>query len=152
MAQAQKEVTVNEALALLDCAVQPVVVSVAPAGVPGAPVPGQSWIVGSGATGDWAGQDGALATWTAGGWRFIVPFDGMAVWSIADAVPVLRTSGAWAIGQVRASALVIGGDQVMGLRQPTIAEPSGGATVDTQARDCLALILDALRTHGAIEI
>lgn len=144
--------TVNEALALLDSAVQSVVVSVAPAVVPGAPGPGQSWIVGGGATGDWSGHDGALATWTAGGWRFVTPFDGMTVWSLADAVPVQRNAGVWEVGQVRANALVIGGDQVMGSRRPAIAEPVGGTTIDGEARDCIALILDALRTHGAIEI
>jgi hypothetical protein len=152
VAQAQKEVTHNEALALLDSITQAVVVSVAPSSVPVAPVAGQSWIVGTGATGDWSGRDGALATWTAGGWRFTAPFDGMTAWSLADAVQVSRIAGMWEMGQVRASALLIDGDQVVGARQPAIAEPSGGATVDAQARDCIALILDVLRTHGAIEI
>lgn len=131
---------------------QAVVLSVAPSSVPSTPVAGQSWIVGAGATGDWSGQDGALATWTAGGWRFTAAFDGMTAWSLADAVQVSRIAGVWEIGRVRASALLIDGDQVVGARQPAIADPSGGATVDAEARDCIALILEALRSHGAIEI
>ena len=59
--QAQKEATHNEALALADMLMQPVVQSVAPASVPASPQPGQCWIIGTGATGAWAGHDGALA-------------------------------------------------------------------------------------------
>lgn len=140
------------ATVLLDSMTQAVVLSVAPSSVPSTPVAGQSWIVGAGATGDWSGQDGALATWTAGGWRFTAAFDGMTAWSLADAVQVSRIAGVWEIGRVRASALLIDGDQVVGARQPAIADPSGGATVDAEARDCIALILEALRSHGAIEI
>ena len=99
-AQALKEMTHNEALTLLDAVVQATVVAVAPASVPATPVPGQCWIVGIGATGAWAGHDGALAFWTSGGWRFVAPFLGMAVWSLADNAPVRRMSFGWYNGAV----------------------------------------------------
>lgn len=131
-AQAQKEMTHNEALLRLDVAVQPVVVAVAPAAVPASPLPGQCWIVGTGATGAWAGHDGALAAWTGGGWRFVEAFEGLSAWSVADG------------GIAR---YLVSGWQVAG-RQPAVAEPSGGATVDAQARAVLVALLDVIRRHG----
>lgn len=151
-AQAQKEMTHNEALALLDSAVQSVVVAVEPSTVPASPSAGQSWIVGVGAGGAWTGHDGALASWTSGGWRFVTPFDGMAVWSLADGVPARRLAGAWEIGTLAASRLFVNGDQVIGARQPAVAEPTGGSNVDVEARDAISQLIDALRTHGLIEI
>ena len=133
-AQAQKEMTHNEALIRLDVAVQAVVVAVAPAAVPATPVPGQCWIVGTGARGAWAGHDGALAAWTGGGWRFVAPFEGMAAWSIADGGVVRRVGPAWRIAA----------------RGAPVANPSGGATVDSQSRAAIAAILDLLRRHDLL--
>ncbi len=149
-AQAQKEVTHNEALVLVDALVQPVVVAIAPAVVPANPVPGQCWIVGSGASGAWAGQDGALAAWTAGGWRFVAAFEGMAVWSIADAVTARRAGGIWLVGALTGNSLTLGGNQVVGARAAAIATPTGGSTVDAQARAVLATVLTTMRSHGLI--
>ena len=84
-AQAQKEVTHNEALALADIAVQAVVQSVGPVAVPASPVVGQCWIVGAEPTGAWTGRAGAIAAWTSGGWRFVLPFEGMQAWKIGRA-------------------------------------------------------------------
>ena len=42
------------------------------------------------------------------------------------------------------------GDQVLSGRQPAIADVSGGAVIDVQARSALASILSALRQHGLI--
>lgn len=150
VAQAQKEMTHNEALVLLDALVQPVVVAVAPATVPATPVPGQVWIVGTGATGEWTGHDGALAAWTAGGWRFVAPRDGMTVWSLADAMCVRRTATTWITGTLAGSALILNGVQVVGAQAGAIAAPSGGATIDSEARLAVASVLAILRSHGLI--
>lgn len=131
-AQAQKEMTHNEALALADIAVQPVVVAVAPAAAPASPALGQCWIVGGAPTGQWAGQAGALACWTSGGWRFVAPFDGMQAWSLADQGIARRRAGVW----------------VVGARQPRVSPPSGGATVDSEARAALAALITGLEAHG----
>jgi Protein of unknown function (DUF2793) len=147
-AQAQKEVTHNEALALADIAVQAVVQSVAPPTVPAAPLPGQCWIIGTAPSGAWAGQAGAIAAWTSGGWRFVAPFQGMMAWSIADGVTVRRTASAWTVGALTAATLFVGDQQVVGSRQPRVIGPSGGTTVDTQARAAIAAILAGLETHG----
>jgi len=150
VAQAQKEMTHNEALALLDIAVQPVVQSVGLASGPATPVIGQCWIVGTSPAGAWTGYPGALAGWTAGGWRFLAPFEGMQVWSVADGCVARHTGGTWTIGQITGSALRIGGNQVVAGRQAHIASPSAGGTIDTEARTVINAMLAALRTHGLI--
>jgi Protein of unknown function (DUF2793) len=147
-AQAQKEVTHNEALALADIAVQAVVQSVAPATVPASPAIGQCWIVGPSPTGAWAGHAGAIAAWTSGGWRFLAPFEGMAAWSIADAVLVRRGSSAWNVGGLTATTLTIGGTQVVGARQSRVLAATGGGTIDTQARAAIAALITGLEAHG----
>ena len=81
--QAQKEVTHNEALVLLDLLAHPAVEGVL-ATPPAAPLIGQGWIVGATATGDWAGQEGSLACCTSGGWRFLPARAGMLVWNAAS--------------------------------------------------------------------
>ncbi len=149
VAQAQKEVTHNEALTLLDAAVQPVVVAET-SSVPSNPTAGQAWIVGPAADGAWAGRAGAVAAWTQGGWRFVAPFEGMAVWDLALAMPRRRAGSAWLSGQARGTTLTHDGYQVVGPRQPAIAAPSGGSTVDVEARATIAGVLAALRTHGLI--
>jgi len=67
--QAQKEVTHNEALARIDALLHPVVEAVGLVAPPVAPLPGQGWIIGAGATGDWSGHDGALALSSENGWH-----------------------------------------------------------------------------------
>jgi hypothetical protein len=84
--QAQKEVYHNEALALLDIAVQAAVQSADVAVPPDSPATGSCWIVAAGATGAWAGRSGTIAGWTSGGWRFVEPSEGMQVWNVATAL------------------------------------------------------------------
>jgi hypothetical protein len=150
IAQAQKEMTHNEALALLDVAVQPVVQSVAPADIPVAPALGQCWIVGPAPADAWSGHAGALASWTAGGWRFLAAFEGMSAWSVADEAIARRSSGAWLVGRMTAANLAISGVQVVGPRRPAIAPPTGGASIDIAARVTIAAILETLVAHGLI--
>lgn len=148
--QAQKEVQHNEALTALDILVQPAVVAVGAATPPGSPAPGQCWVVGTSPTGAWTGQAGALACWTAGGWRFVQPVEGMTVWTGGTAGFARFASGAWSAGGLIGSKVTLGGVQVVGAQQAAIAGPSGGGTVDSQARATLDAVLGALRSHGLI--
>jgi len=93
--QAQKEVTHNEALALLDLLAHPAVETHTLATPPAAPQPGQMWIVGTAATEAWAGQDGALALWTGGGWRFAPAREGMLAWVKAAQTFAWRDGTQW---------------------------------------------------------
>lgn len=80
-AQAQKHVTHNEALRLIDASVQLAVESRSgPAAPPSAPQEGERHIVPVAATGAWAGEDGAVATFLDGAWQFVQPAAGWMVW------------------------------------------------------------------------
>lgn len=71
--QAQKHVTHNEALRQLDAIVQLVVIAADLTLPPANPDLGDRYIVAGAATGDWSGQDGAIAVADAEGWLFYAP-------------------------------------------------------------------------------
>ena len=146
--QAQKEVTHNEALQGLDLWTQSVVED-SRAAPPSDPLPGKCWLVQGPAEEDWAGKEGAVAQWTAGGWRFAGPAEGMSVWHRAQGLTLRHIGGEWT-GIVDAACLRIGGAQVVGTRQPPISPPIGGAVADLECRSALAAILAALQAHGLI--
>ena len=78
--QAQKHVTHNEALRLLDGLVQLAVLDRDFTAPPGSPADGDRYIVASGATGVWAGWDGSVAYWVDGACMRLVPRTGWRAW------------------------------------------------------------------------
>ncbi|KAB2857294.1 MAG: DUF2793 domain-containing protein, partial [Bauldia sp.] len=72
-AQAQKHVTHNEALRRLDAVLQLAVVDSTVTAPPGSPAEGDRYIVPAGATGAWAGEDGAVAAFADGAWELVPP-------------------------------------------------------------------------------
>lgn len=72
-AQAQKHVTVNEALRALDALVHLSVKGRTLAAPPASPGEGDRYIVGPGATGLWTGADRKVAAFTDGAWQFFAP-------------------------------------------------------------------------------
>ena len=91
-AQAQKHVTVNEALRLLDGLVQLAVVDRHLTAPPALPVDGDRYIVASGATGAWAGWDLNIAYRVDGAWMRLVPRPGWQAW-VADEATFLAWDG-----------------------------------------------------------
>ena len=148
--QAQKELFHNEALALLDLAVQATVIGINVQIPPTEPRVGQCWIVGNSPQGDWAGHANHIAGWTTGGWRFVPPIEGMYAWCTTDTLWVQHIGDTWVAGQLAAREVRIGGQKIIGPRQSGIDQPSGGATVDTEARTAISEVLTALRNHGLI--
>lgn len=148
--QAQKEMTHNEALLLLDLLVQPVVESVASV-VPPDPTDGSCWIVGSAPGGAWERHAGALAIWSAGGWRFVAAREGMRVWVRSVGVDARFDGTSWQVGAATAGSLSIGGVQVVGNRGAAIAAPVDGTQIDAEARTAIGQILAVLRGHGLIK-
>lgn len=69
----------------------------------------------------------------------------------SDSWAVFR-AGSWEFGVVRGSSLSIDGQQVVGSRAAGIPTPSGGTTIDSEARSAIAAILAALGQHGLIEL
>lgn len=148
--QAQKEITHNEALVLADIAMQAVVESGPLATPPTSPIAGKCWIVAPGATGSWAGRDGCIAGWTEGGWRFLEPFEGLSAWCVADNQIIRYGTSDWISGEILGSCLKVAGVQVVASQQDAISAPSGGATIDAQARVAVNAILTVLTAHGLI--
>jgi hypothetical protein len=93
--QAQKHVTHNEALRILDAVVQIGVHDADRTAPPSSPAVGDRHIVASGATGAWAGQAGAIALYDDGGWRFFMPKAGWCAWSAADGALLVYDGTAW---------------------------------------------------------
>lgn len=102
-AQAQKHVTVNEALMRADLLGAARVESRGLAGPPAGPADGEVHIVGAGATGAWAGHDGALALYLNGGWNFVAPWGGCTVWVATERARLTWDGGFWVAGHVAGS-------------------------------------------------
>ncbi|MDR6848482.1 MAG: DUF2793 domain-containing protein [Sphingomonas sp.] len=148
--QAQKELSHNEALTLLDFAVQPVVEAVGVGSPPVSPDTGACWIVGPSPTGAWSGSPNAIAGWTNAGWRFLAARDGMNAWSRGDSAFARFDGSRWRIGEVTGACLLVAGRQVVGEQQSAISAATGGTTIDAEARATLAAVLAAMRSHGLI--
>jgi hypothetical protein len=148
--QAQKDETHNEALALLDIAVQAAVLGAGVNAPPADPAAGACWIVGAAPTGAWAGQANAIAGWTGDDWRFVAPRAGMTAWNLAAQHAMTHDGSGWQGGVLRASRLLVDGVAVVGPRAPAIPDPAGGTSVDGAARATLSAVLAALRSHGLI--
>jgi hypothetical protein len=74
--QAQKHVTLNEALVQIDAALQLSVASASLAVPPPAPPDGARYIVPPAGSGVFAGRSGQIAWFDAGAWRFVQPREG----------------------------------------------------------------------------
>jgi hypothetical protein len=136
--QGQKELTHNEALVAMDALLHRAVKGVgidAPAEMP---EPGDAWVVGASPSGPWSGRAGAIACFTGGGWRYFEPVDGMSLWDASTGRPIYFVSGAWHFGVKPMSG------------SPSIPDPAGGGTVDTEARSAIIALLQHLRAVGAI--
>ncbi len=96
-AQAQKHVTVNEALARIDAATQLAVLDRDLAAPPAAPADGDRYLVAVPPTGAWSGHDGDIAAWdgAAMGWTFLTPHVGWRLWIADEDTLVVFTDDGW---------------------------------------------------------
>jgi hypothetical protein len=97
-AQAQKHVTHNEALTLLDCLVQLTVESRALTAPPVSPAEGAVYIPSTGASGAWSGWDNQLALYSGGGWQRIAAVSGVKAWVKAERLTLTYEDGDWRDG------------------------------------------------------
>ena len=127
--QAQKEGYVNETSARIDALLHGAIegeMAIPPA----TPIDGLCWLVGISPTGEWAGQSGKIAARQAGNWLFFTARDGMKLLNRATGQEIRYQSG-W---QVAARPIA----------------PTGGTTIDTEARSAIAAIMVSLTTAGVI--
>lgn len=150
--QAQKELFHNEALQVLDVLVAGAVEGLPLASPPASPGVGDCYIVAASPTGAWVGHAQQIAAYTSGGWRFVAPREGLRADVVSNGTTAVYRGGAWDIGMLSGSKLVVDGLQVVGPRGSAIAAPTGGTTVDSEARTAIGLILAGLRLHGLIEM
>lgn len=148
--QAQKELTHNEALQLIEILLAGAIEEPARNAPPSGPVPGSCYLVGSIPTGIWTQYAGHLAAFTSAGWRFVPPAQGMVALVKSSGLTVSYVGSAWEAGTIRAQRVVVDGLQVVGARAAAVADPASGSVIDAEARSALAQILSALRLHGLI--
>jgi hypothetical protein len=117
---------------------------------PTSPVIDECYLVADAGTEDWQGQDGAIACFTAGGWRFVAPIEGLIVTEKSSGEALQWRSGGWEAGIARCKEVRIDGQTVLREGQPAISDPAGGGVIDSECRATLADVLSTLRTHGLI--
>ena len=82
----------------------------------------------------------------------LAPVDGLSALVRSNRLRAEYFGGAWEVGVARAASIEIGGEQLLGPQAPAIASPSGGATVDAEARAAIDQLLTMLRGHGLITV
>jgi len=92
--QAQKHVTLNEALRILDASVHLSVVAVS-SSAPLSPEDGERHIVAIGAGGAFSGRAAAIATFEDNAWRFLPPRTGWRAWVEAEDILYVFDGEAW---------------------------------------------------------
>ena len=127
--QAQKELFVNESLALIDMLMHPVV-SGSAAAPPTSPAAGECWIVEGPAVEAWAGREDTIAGWDGAQWTFASPADGLAVHDLSTGAK-RHFSGGWTSA-------------------PAVQSPTGGTVIDSEARAAIDSLLAAVRQGGLI--
>ena len=107
--QAQKHVTHNEALRVLDAVVQLSVADRTRMAPPASPAAGDRHIVAAPATGAWASHGGHSAVWSGVAWEFHLPQTGWQAWVVAEAAAVVWDGASWRPAQTSAlEALTLG--------------------------------------------
>lgn len=129
LAQAQKELTHNEALAIIDILLHPLVEGMADDPAALEPQAGQCWIIGETPVGEWRDLAGQLAGWTDNGWRYVRPIDAMRVTDRSNMSAWRYENDLWMLA-------------------PILGGPSGGSIIDQAARSSINAIILALQSAG----
>jgi hypothetical protein len=101
--QAQKHVTVNEALARVDGLAQLVLVAIDVTTPPLAAPDGDVYAVPPGAVNAWAGQDGKVAIAINGGWEFVSPRRGWRAMILDQGAEAVFDGNDWRLGALTLS-------------------------------------------------
>ena len=143
-AQAQKHVTVNDALLRLDGQVDLVLQSLNRITPPEAVLDGLCWGVPAGAVNDWEGQGGKIAIAANGGWIFVTPGFGRRAMIADQGVTAIHDGAVWVAGAVtlgeHGSGMIarqLSEDVTLGTGasfETMIAIPSGAMVIGATAR------------------
>lgn len=127
--QAQKEFYINEAYALLDSLIHPLIDGTANF-APQEPAEGTCWLIGPEPEGEWIGRSGQIACFQSGSWLYAEPRDGLRVYDRAAGKDMRYQDGWQSAAEV--------------------APPKGGKTVDAEARAAIAGLIKALVAGGIL--
>lgn len=127
--QAQKEFTVNQAHARIDALLHAAIEGEAN-DPPATPADGDCWLVGSAPSGEWESYSDQLACYETGTWIFVVPRDGMRLLDRSTGQLKLYR-GAWTAPAAPSA-------------------PSGGTTIDAEARAAIADLITVLADAGVL--
>ena len=99
-------------------------------------------------SGAWAGRAGHVASFGIAGWRYTVPREGCVAWLRDMQRFAVRTASGWTDDGWPAAGIRIGTRIVLSGTAPVVALPSGGGTIDAEARAAIAALAAALRGAG----
>lgn len=99
--QAQKHVTHNESLQILDAVIQLTLQSLDISTPPLAPEAGQAWFVASTASGAWEGHSNEIAIWSSGAWQFLELQNGWHAWIEDRSAFQIWNQGAWQLYEMQ---------------------------------------------------
>jgi hypothetical protein len=94
-AQAQKHVTHNEALLMLDALSCARLLDRDLSAPPASPTDGDAYLVKATGTGTWTGQDGNIAFAVDGGWRFYAPYAGLIAYVSDETKLIVNDGSTW---------------------------------------------------------
>ncbi|MEM8750431.1 MAG: DUF2793 domain-containing protein [Pseudomonadota bacterium] len=95
-AQAQKHVTHNEAIRMLDALLHLSAVSRSALSPPAEPAPGTRYLIPNGALGDWESRGDQIAVFQDGAWEYFQPGSGWKLWLEDEATPLVFDGTVWA--------------------------------------------------------
>lgn len=151
--QAQKEVTHNSGLQILDAIVQ-LTVNGFQAAPPASPEDGERYVVAASPTGAWVGKEGYIAAYYGGAWVFVMPVPGWMLTDISDGgiytfigdgAPTAPTAADW---QLRLGSAAAGWVDATGTKARTTFSTSTVTTAQLAQR--VAALIDDLKAAGII--
>lgn len=105
-AQAQKHVTHNASLQVLDAVVMLSVLDRDLATPPASPSDGDRYLIASSATGLWSGRDGKITAWQDGAWAFYTPQEGWLAWLADEEIFLIFDGVIWTGGATQNAQLL----------------------------------------------
>jgi hypothetical protein len=134
--QSQKDVTHNDAVLALDRLVALAVLSASALAPPASPPDGGVWIVPAAGATIWGQPAGTLMHRQDEAWIAALPHDGQVAY-VAENGLLLVHAGGWQIVRRMGTPM-------------TVELPSGGGTIDAEARSALASLISIMEHHGFV--
>jgi hypothetical protein len=144
--QTQKDITHNEAILALDRIVALGVVSRSVTAPPSSVQSGSVYIVPASEGEAWGQPPGTMMQWQGSGWLAVAARAGQLALVVDEGIVLMFRQDWQSFWPVK--GLEVAGRAVLGATPTNIPLPSGGSTMDTQARAAIAAIVSLLVQQG----